>query len=76
MSSTSYIIACISFALSLSTWSATVQERQVFDQSCAAADAWQRGDWDGVRGALAPVVAQSALPAHWRSIAQLRVARG
>jgi len=71
------ITACLSPAISLSAWSATVQERQVFDQSCAAADAaWQRGDWDGVRGALAPVVAQSALPAHWRSIAQLRVARG
>lgn len=77
MSDTGYIIACISFALSLSAWSATDQERQAFEQSCAAADAaWQRGDWNGVRGALAPVVAQSALPAHWRSIAQLRMARG
>jgi len=47
-----------------------------FDDALAAADAaWQRGDWDGVRGALAPVIADPALPVQRRSIARLRSAR-
>lgn len=53
------------------------EARQAFDQSYAEGDAaWLRGDWDGVSGALAPVVACSTFPSHWRSIAHLRMARG
>jgi hypothetical protein len=51
--------------------------KQQFEQSYTTADtAWQRGDWEGVHGALAPLVAHPPLPAHWRSIAHLRKARG
>lgn len=76
MIKTNHIVFSLSLALSLAAWSAPGQDRQSFDQACAAADAaWQAGDWNAVRSALEPFTAESALPPQWRGISLLRSAR-
>jgi len=40
-----------------------------------ANQAWSRKEWSAVRSALAPIVADPAVPIQWRSIAHLRSAR-
>lgn len=50
--------------------------QEACEQALVAADlAWTRKDWPGVRTALAPIIAETALPAHYRSHAHLRLAQ-